>query len=565
VRFYVINKDLYFFFKINLLMKRDIFWLFIIIVLISVYVYSQVWIYNIRITSTNVDWGGVSFTNISNITVSQYVNAIGGLCIRGNCITSWANVSGKTVPQAIKDKDLNYLSMFFIDDLIKNGSVTINDYVTLINSVGTPDFWAMALSFATPDIAAAILNSTGISADRAASILNSTSITVDKIVHIFNSANITIDRIASILNSPNMSPDKAALILASSNIDPSKVKSILSSLNINANRVQAILYKMVDLRYYDRLLQIMTFDATDFTVSSNTILNTTGVNRYRNLIINSRATLTVGREPGVIIADTINNYGSIVSGWVKGAGGIGSSGGYNGGNGTGGIIILARNIVVGNISADGKAAPNVKGTSSGPTAGGSGAFWLIGSDMPGKGGEGELAAIGTPFGCFAGSGGYNGGGGGGVFDGQNCYPGADGGDSSRTYFSTAIDLLNELFKSVVDWYIVNVLGKNPSTIKSIPSLGGSGGGGGNGAGGGGGGGGQIIIYGTSITTGTITARGGSGGAHGEAGGGGGGGGVVYIFYRSLIGKDFIIDVSGGVRGLNAGSGLPGVSNTILIP
>jgi len=499
---------------------------------------SEIWIPSGSI----INWGGVSFTNISNLTVSQHINVSGSLCIKGNCITSWGDISGKTIPQAIKDKDLNYLSMFLIDDLIKNGSVTVNDYAALINSVGTPDFWAVAFSFASDDIIASILNSSSISIDKAASILNSPSISSEKIVSIFNSANIS----------------------------PARIKSILSSNNISANKVQAILYKMVDLGYYDRVLQIMTVDAQNSTISSNTNL-TSGVNLYRTLTINSGVTLTLGSGPGVIIADIVNNYGSIVSGWVKGVGGKGAANG-DGGDGAGGIIILARNIIVGTIRADGKNGKN--GGSGGATGwgydGGDGVFWLIGSDLPGKGGNGG--------GRCGGKGGYNGGGGGGedysgyvpgdtIYDLLVC--GGNGGSFTAftaVIFDTETALLNELFKSVVDWWIINVLGKRPTVYKNIPYLGGAGGGGGGAFtesyntpieddGGGGGGGGQIIIYGTSITAGTITVRGGNGGNGGalssSKGGGGGGGGVVYVFYRSYTGT-FSIDVSGGAGGSGKG-------------
>ncbi|RIB35140.1 MAG: hypothetical protein BXU00_02990 [Candidatus Nanoclepta minutus] len=129
---------------------------------------SEIWIPSGSI----INWGGVSFTNISNLTVSQYVNVSGGFCIKGDCISSWSNVSGgKTIPQAIKDKDLNYLSLFLIDDLINKGYVTVDDYISLINSVGTLDFLAMALSFANSSTAATILGSSNITPQKGAQIL----------------------------------------------------------------------------------------------------------------------------------------------------------------------------------------------------------------------------------------------------------------------------------------------------------------------------------------------------------------------------------------------------------
>jgi len=51
---------------------------------------SEIWIPSGSI----INWGGVSFINISNITVSQYINATGGFCIGRDCITSWQQVEG---------------------------------------------------------------------------------------------------------------------------------------------------------------------------------------------------------------------------------------------------------------------------------------------------------------------------------------------------------------------------------------------------------------------------------------------------------------------------------------
>ena len=138
---------------------------------------------------------------------------------------------------------------------------------------------------------------------------------------------------------------------------------------------------------------------------------------------------------------------------------------------------------------------------------------------------------------------------------------------SVTSFSDAPSLLKELLKAVCDWWLVNVVGKTPTTTKSIPDLKGSGGGGGAAqdtdaaCGGGGGGGGEIIIYGTSITAGTVNANGGAGGAGGtegarDAGGGGGGGGIIYVFYKSLSGT-FTFSVAGGAGGTGDYAGAAG--------
>ncbi|RDD52184.1 hypothetical protein BA065_03065, partial [Nanoarchaeota archaeon NZ13-N] len=91
--------------------REIISYTFVLVILTSFIIYAQVVgpivggnptgqshpISEIWINGTTVDWGGVSFKNISNITVSQYINATGGFCIGGNCITSWQQVGGGSV------------------------------------------------------------------------------------------------------------------------------------------------------------------------------------------------------------------------------------------------------------------------------------------------------------------------------------------------------------------------------------------------------------------------------------------------------------------------------------
>jgi hypothetical protein len=303
---------------------------------------------------------------------------------------------------------------------------------------------------------------------------------------------------------------------------------------------------MADGGYYDRLLAIIVYGASDYSVTASTTL-TTGVNRYGTLSIASGVTLTLGASPGVIIADTVSNPGTIASGWVKASGGAaGASGAGAGGAGYGGVIIVARSVTVGTVtanSASGASGSTVTASGAGGT-GGAGAFWVISPDLPPLGGGDYYPPDAK----------RNGGSGGGL----SPYSGGYCGDASVTSFTSASSLLIELLKTISDWWLVNVVGKTPTTTKSIPSLGGSGGGGGGAydgqcaGGGGGGGGGQIIIYGTSVTAGTVQAKGGAGGAGGteganDAGGGGGGGGIIYIFYKSLTGA-FTYDVSGGAGG-----------------
>jgi hypothetical protein len=348
------------------------------------------------------------------------------------------------------------------------------------------------------------------------------------------------------------------MMLSHSLIPHDTVRTILMNPNITVHGLQKIMYGMVDAGAFDKLLYVITYGASDYSVTASTTL-TTGVNRYGTLSIASGTTLTLGAGPGVIIADTVSNSGTIASGWVKGSGGSTVSGAGAGGAGRGAVIILARSITVGTITANGVAGGDgstVTASASG-AAGGAGNFWLISGDsVPSGGNGGGPPGYGRP----------NGGGGGGGLSAYGYY-GGDGGTATTTSFPSILSLLQEILKAVVDWWLVNIVGKTPSTIKTFPSLGGSGGGGAAaadnyGAGGGGGGGaGQIIIYGTSVTAGTVQAKGGAGGAGGtegsrDAGGGGGGGGIIYVSYKSLTGT-FTYDVSGGA----GGTGDPTLSGT----
>jgi len=346
-------------------------------------------------------------------------------------------------------------------------------------------------------------------------------------------------------------------------LSPSDGSTILKSSGLTADRTQAILYSMVDNGYYDEVLAAITADASDQTYSTSTSLST-GVNRYRSLSIASGVTLTLNAGPGVIIADTISNSGTIASGWVKGSGGsAGASGAGAGGAGRGALIILARNLTTGTVTADGASGGNgstVAASGSGG-AGTGGALLELVALPAGTGGTGGGAG---------GSGAKNAGGGGGY----STQKGGAAGAASVTTLGDARSLLVEILKAACDWWLVNVAGKTPTATKPFPSLGGSGGGGGAAydgycaGGGGGGGGGQVIIYATSLTAGTVSAKGGNGGNGGsegtaDAGGGGGGGGTVYIMYRKLSGT-ITIYVSGGAGGTGDAAGSAGSTGSYLI-
>jgi hypothetical protein len=389
-----------------------------------------------------------------------------------------------------------------------------------------------------------------------ACMLDSASIPSSSIVTVLSNSNVSAQAMGLILGQGVLGSSKVAAVLNDASITVSKIYSAVAA--IPANNAQSMLYSWIDGGAdYDKLLQVILTGATDYSVTANTTL-TTGVNRYKTLSIASGVTLTLGAGPGVIVADTVSNSGTIASGWTSASGGSpGASGAGAGGGGAGAVIIVARSITIGTITANGAAgeAGSTVAASASGGAGGAGNFWLISGDTVPSGGNGDYTT--------GGAGNPNGGGGGGGYDN---YGGAGGTATTSTY-SVASDLLKDLFKPLVDWWLVNVMGKTPSSTRSLPSLGGSGGGGGSArdttsaSGGGGGGGGQIIVYGTSVTAGTVNAIGGGGGAGGaegsyDCGGGGGGGGIIYIFYKSLTGT-FTYDVSGGAGGTGDYAGAAG--------
>lgn len=411
---------------------------------------------------------------------------------------------------------------------------------------------------ATIDVAVRALNG----ADQTAAFFESPNIAPDYIAKVLGSPNMTTDGAALIFNSSKLSPIKAVRILTSPDITISHLRTILANPNISADRVQAILYAMADQGLFDTLINLFTFDRPDATFSASTTL-TTGVNFLRNVSVASGVTLTLGASPCVIVADTLTNNGTITTNVVKGAGGAPSVAGVGaGGDGRHGIIIVGRTVTVGTVNSDGRPGGDAStvGASGAGNDGAGGLFWELPGYPAGMGGKGaHVARIGGP-------GSKNAGGGGG-YEPVGGKGGGAGGQATVVTFDSPVALLVELFKTLADSWIVNILGKTPSTIKPVPALGGSGGGSGVGrdgyeaGGGGGGGGGQVIIYGNSVTAGTVTAiggRGGNGGTEGlyDCGGGGGGGGIVYVFYKSLTGT-FSFNVTGGAAGTADYSGQPG--------
>jgi len=391
---------------------------------------------------------------------------------------------------------------------------------TISNNLMTIDDWARVFNVygADPDFLASVLNSQYMTASYAAAILSSRF--------------MLLSRAVAIVNSPNLSA--------------SKVTDILKDANIPANTVQSILY---NIPFSDRLIDILTATAPDVTLNANATFS--GVNIFRTLNINSY-TYTADGQPHVIIAKQI--YIPTTSKLIKTP--TGGAGGANGGGaGGGGLIIFASMLNnYGSVSADGQKSQGYY-LYDGGQAGGAGVFGLLSGDSyTATGGSG---GVGTSKGGATGGGAPS-----GASYTNGCTSGAGGSISTVTY--TATSLLDTIRKALIDQFIVNVLGKSPSSTTKIPSFYGAGGGGGCsttdsffycGAGGGASGG-EVVIFSITINNaGVISALGGAGALSYSSLSGtqvyqspAGAGGVIYVFYKTLQSLG-TLDVSGNTSGL----------------
>jgi len=333
-----------------------------------------------------------------------------------------------------------------------------------------------------------------------------------------------------------------ASIAMSTNVPVTTILALISNSALVATAAQGLLYGLANNYYYNKWLQVVTYNApTSVTFSTNTVIST-NVLIAQNITIASGVTVTCGTTTCFFIAQTFNNQGTIVSPYGAPGGGpppSAPSGASIGGTAGGGVVVIAYTAAIGTINVNGGAGvaggstPNWAGGNGG--TGGYGLFLLLSGMSVPEGGTGlGIPPIGGPAG-------YNGGGGGaGQF-----YTGG-GGSATVYYFANGNDLVTYVIQGVGDWWLSNVVGKAPSSVTPLPMVRGSGGGGGGGlasntgfvtGGGGGGGGGEVIIYGYNVIAGTIDAAGGIGGTGCTVGGcltctggGGGGGGIALVFY-----------------------------------
>jgi hypothetical protein len=359
-----------------------------------------------------------------------------------------------------------------------------------------------------------------------------------------------MDFVINLIQNPALGFTNASLILSaasssvlasiaiSTNVPVTTILALISNAALSATAAQGLLYGLANNYYYNKWLQVVTYNApTSVTFSTNTVIST-AVLIAQNITISSGVTVTCGTTTCFFVAQVFNNQGTVAAYGVGGSNNY-ASGGGGGGTGGGGVVVIAYTAAVGTINVNGSPGqPGVAATGAGITggfSGGTGLFLLLsGMSVPSGGTSPGCAADVYGLPC------YNGGAGGAGAFSNFCY------NNSVVYsFPNGNDLVTYVIQSVGDWWLSNVVGKAPPSVTPLPMVQGSGGGGGEGSnatgvvggGGGGGGGGEAIIYGYNVIAGTINAAGGiggtgcnTGGCCSVTGGGGGGGGIALVFY-----------------------------------
>jgi len=354
-------------------------------------------------------------------------------------------------------------------------------------------------------------------------------------------------------------------------LDVTSLNLLLSSGQMDANHAQLILYWLAQNYYYNKWVYTVTANATSsITFSTNTVLNQ-NVLIAQNITIASGVTVTCGTRTCFFVAQSFNNYGTVVAHGAPGGVPPGRAG--PGGTGGGGIVVVAVTAVLGTLNVSGSPGGNAAGyTASGTGSGGSvGIFYVVSGVTVPLGGTGGLGTNG-----YIGAAGLNGGGGGAA---ESYYYGAPGGNATAVYLlSSPNTMATYILQGLSDWWITGAVGRSPTYVTPLAYMYGSGGGagaeysGGAGGGGGGGGAGEVAVYGYNIVSGTVNAAGGNGGYSASncptcyaGGGGGGGGGLVFIFYGATSGS-VTANVAGGAGGISyiGSNGATGANGTAYI-
>jgi len=458
---------------------------------------------------------------------------------------------------AIQNNNPNVLAtlgdLFYIPAPYYNGQVSMTQVAAFVNN--------LVENYNAAGIIASFINSDPFSLWH-----------MDFVTNLIQSPYLGFTNASQILSAASTSA--LASIATSTNVSVTTLLSFISNAALSATAAQGLLYGLANNYYYNKWLQVVTYNApTSVTFSTNTVISTT-VLIAQNITIASGVTVTCGTTTCFFIAQNFNNQGTIVAYGASGTPTIYGSGSGGGGTAGGGVAVIAYTAAMGTINVNGSPGqPGVTATGastySGPNPG-TGLFLLLSGMSVPEGGTGAclVAYQASPAG-------YNGGAGGGTS--SFCAP--QGGVSVVYSFPNGNDLVTYVIQGVSDWWLSNVVGKAPPAVTPLPMISGAAGKGGEGAnatgavggGGGGGGGGEVIIYGYTVIAGTAFANGGDGGVgstggltQSAGGGGGGGGGILLVFYgpgglNGTIGFE-ALGGSGGLYATNSYS-LAGQSGT----
>ena len=349
-------------------------------------------------------------------------------------------------------------------------------------------------------------------------------------------------------------------------LSSTSIAQVLFSDQMDANHAQLILYTLAQNYDYNMWLQLITYNMpTSVTFLANVTLST-NVLIAQNITIASGVTVTCGAQTCFFVAQSFNNYGTIVNPYgAPGGTTVSGNGAGFGGTGGGGVVIIGYTVVIGTINVNGNAGNNGYGSSTtggNGNPGGIGVFAIVPGITVPLGGTAQFGSVSGP----------NGGGGGGA-----AYGAGTGGVSVVYSFANGNALITYIMQGVSDWWLSEVEDRIPASVTPLLFIYGSGGGGGGGVGsagatgggGGGGGGGEVIVYGYNVVAGSISAVGGTGGgSYLNGGGGGGGGGVVLVFYgpgglNGTMSLNLVGGAGGVASGTSARNGLAGQTGVYL--
>jgi len=358
---------------------------------------------------------------------------------------------------AIQNNNPNVLAtlgdLFYIPAPYYNGQVSMTQVAAFVNN--------LVENYNAAGIIASFINSDPFSLWH-----------MDFVTNLIQSPYLGFTNASQILSAASTSA--LASIATSTNVPVTTILALISNAALSATAAQGLLYGLANNYYYNKWLQVVTYNApTSVTFSTNTVLST-NVLIAQNITISSGVTVTCGTTTCFFIAQVFNNQGTIVNPYGA-PGGTGGSGGGTGGIAGGGVVIITYTAAIGTINVNG----SVGGTAYYYT-GASGVGWWGATGISGQfavvsgisvpiGGTGGIGSNYTPFGGVP-----NAGSGGGTANNW----GWSGGPAVVYSFANGNALVTYAVQGISDWWLSNVVGKSPPSVTPLLFVYGSGGGGG---------------------------------------------------------------------------------------